>query len=486
MNENKNIFGETIEDEVKNIFGDNAEPASTIVEPQKTVEQPKIEPGPIAVEEKPVTPSEPSNTIEINTQNPMQAPINQPEKTTVDPLAENEGTAGPLLVAAFINAIAIFGIIYGYLNYNYLLIIALPGIFVFLSLIFAIKEKKKSSYPQGVLVGGILSAVVSFVLSVINTEQSDLYMYYAIASVAAGVIGIILSSIITNILTDFKNQGALKIIGYLIVLAGLFAGPYYLYTKYPEEVFKYVFLEQIEVKAETEDEYIVKTLKNRYGESFTCDNTRIQHALDQRKQRMTIRTCTSENGIKTTVQSVEYEPSLVQYTIIEDYLDQRYFNQLKTDLETRITQASIAQSATVSIYSKENCNLIADCVDCEEYLANKNELNDRVNMYETSTKLNYQKDLTVSSIDFVNNGEYKYIITVNGYFAGYQVTAYDDIVNKVLIALNGSGLQNNYGYEIILKSSQSLGGTDSYNTEVYKVKGTASDDKTFKNPTVVE
>lgn len=493
MNDNKNIFGEPMDENVKNIFGDNAEPIGTV---EKTVEEVAQPAQPMAMpepqqESNPFTetqqPIEINNSSDIQNQMANQTTASEPtENKVVDPLAENEGTAGPLILAAIINAIAIFGIIYGYLNINNLIIFALPAFIVVLTIIFAIKQKNKSAYPQGVLVGGILAAIVSFGLSVINLEQSDIYMYYTIVSVATGILGIILSSIITTLLTDIKNVKALKTIGYLIIIGAYVGVPFYLYKTYPEELFKYVFFKQIEVVAETEDEFIIKTLRNRYGEDFTCDVTKIKHAIDQKKQRMTIRPCTSANGTEITVQSFEYEPSLVQYTIIEDYLDKRYFDQLKDELETKVIQTTMASSVQISLYSSENCNLVGDCVDCEEYLQNKNELNDRKNQYEASTRLNFQKDLTINAIDFTNNGKYKYIITINGNYAGYQSTAFDDIINKTLTTLNGYGVKNTYGYEITIKSGQSLGGNETYNTEVYKVKGKASDDNTFKNPVIVE
>ena len=501
MNDNKNIFGESMDDNVRNIFGDNAEPISTI-ERQPEVPQtpqpmemptPQEVPEPTPVVENPTPIVETSEPIEINNANHIQdqmishnANNQSTEQKTIDPLAANEGTAGPLILAAIINALAIFGIVHAYLNINNMIIFALPAFIIVFTIIFAIKQKKQSAYPQGVLVGGILAAIAAFGLSILKVEQSDLYMYYTIVAVAVGILGIILSSIITSLLTDMKNIKALKAIGYILVIGAYIGAPYYLYKTYPEELYKYVFFEQIEVVAETEDEYIVKTLKNRYGENFTCDNTKVKHAIDQKKQRMTIRTCTSQNNLTITVQSFEYEPSLVQYTIIDDYLDKRYFNQLKEELETKIIQTTMANSIQISLYSSENCNLVADCVDCEEYLKNKNEINNRKKMYETSTKLNFQKDLTINSIDFANKGEYKYIITINGNYAGYQSTAFDDIINKTLNTLNDYGVKNNYGYEITIKSGQLLGDNETYNTEVYKVKGNSSDDKTFKDPTIVE
>ena len=70
--------------------------------------------------------------------------------------------------------------------------------------------------------------------------------------------------------------------------------------------------------------------------------------------------------------------------------------------------------------------------------------------------------------------------------SGEMAKAFDDVINKTLTTLNSYGVKNTYGYEITIKSGQSLGGNETYNTEVYKVKGEASDDKTFKNPVIVE
>ena len=54
--------------------------------------------------------------------------------------------------------------------------------------------------------------------------------------------------------------------------------------------------------------HVLKTLKNRYGETFTCSD-KVKNQIDQQQQRLTVRECNSATGIKTTVKSIEYESS---------------------------------------------------------------------------------------------------------------------------------------------------------------------------------
>ena len=71
MNDNKNIFGEPMDDNVKNIFGDNAEPIGTVErvveQPAQPMEMPVSEPQP---ETNPFT--ETPQPIEINNANEIQ------------------------------------------------------------------------------------------------------------------------------------------------------------------------------------------------------------------------------------------------------------------------------------------------------------------------------------------------------------------------------------------------------------------------------
>lgn len=496
MNENKNIFGEPIENNNDNVFGT---PQQDFNANQVPYEQPVLEQqipqepvsSPVLQEqalEEPVVEPTPNNQI------PIEYNINQKEQNEIanqtqaeQPLKkdENENTAGGLIAMAVLNALGIMAIIWLYLNKNKLIIFALPAFVIILSIICAIKDKKKSDHPQGILVGGILAAIISFGLSVVKVEQSDLFMYYTIVSVATGIVGTVISNCITTIISDFKNIKAMQTIGYILLFAALIAAPIYVYKTYPEELYKYLFFEQIEVVAETEDEYILKTLKNRYGETFTCSD-KVKNQIDQQQQKLTVRECNSATGIKTTVKSIEYESSKVQYIIVDDYLDQRYYKQYKEDLSEKLKTVTGANSIIIGLYTDINCNLIADCAECEEYFANKAELNDRKNQYELSTKLNFQKDLTVSAAEFVNKGKYKYVITINGNYVGYQDAAYADMITKVLNSLNSNGIKNKFGYEITIKNASSLGDTGTYNTTAYKVKGTTNEELTFKDPVIVE
>lgn len=498
MNENNNMFGESNTNQ-NDLFQQQplqpqivqeqqvVMPAQVVETPVQAVqqEQPMMQP---VVEDQPTqVPREGLSKIEIpeeyankNTQAeltgtpaPVEAPI--------------ENTAGPMLLMTIFNGAAILGITYAYLNYNKLLIAALPAFVILMALIFAIKDKKKSDHPQGILVGGIVSGAIMFVLSMVKPEQSDLFMYYTIVAVATGIIGTIISTSITTIISDFKNIKALQTIGYLLLFAAFIIVPYFVYQKFPEEVHKYVFFEQIDVVAETEEEYIIKTLKNRYGETFTNINDKDNkplHQINQQNQRLTRYEYESETGLKINVDSIEYEPSKVQYTIVDDYLEQRYYKQLKEDLANKITTATGVSSVKVSLFSDINCNFIADCVECDEYYEKREEYDDIHKMYETSTKLNFQKDLTINSIDFVNGGKYKYVLIITSNYTGYQVSAYDVLIDKVLTTLNTNKIKNTYGYEIILRNVDAISG--GYGKEVYKVKGTTNSDKTFKDPEPTE
>ena len=487
MNENNNIFGENNNNQ-NDLF--QPQPVEAPVMPQ-----PVAEPVPTPVVEQPVVEEQPTQVpregmskIEIPEEYANRNMQNELTGTPVPAEAPVENTAGPMLLMTIFNGLAILGITYAYLNYNKMLIVGLPIFVVIMAIIFAIKDKKKSDHPQGLLIGGIVSGAIMFLLSMVKPEQSDLLMYYTIVAVATGVIGTIISSSITTLIADFKNIKALQTIGYLILFAALIAAPYIIYQKFPEEVHKYVFFEQIDVVAETEEEYILKTLKNRYGENFTNINDDENdekeddtlHQINQQNQRLTRYQYESETGVKINVDSIEYEPSKLQFTIVDDYLDQRYFNQLKEDLASKIKGSTGVSSVKVSLFSDKNCNFIADCVECDEYYKKKEDYDDIHKMYETSTKLNFQKDLTINSIDFVNNGKYKYVFVITSNYSGYQVSSYNDLINKVLVSLNNNKVKNTYGYEIILRNVDAVSG--GYGKEVYKVKGSASDDKTFKDP----
>jgi hypothetical protein len=279
---------------------------------------------------------------------------------------------------------------------------------------------------------------------------------------------------------------ALQTIGTFLLFAIIFGAPVYAYTKYQEQIHRYLFFEQIEVKAETKEEYILKTLKNRYDETFTCDS-KVRNLMNQNKERMTMQECTSASGLVVSVQSIDYEPSKLQYTIIDNYLDKRYFDELKQTIQDDLKNTAMANSVQLQLYTNKNCNFFGDCVDTiEDYLENKNDYNDRDKKYQTSTSLTFHNNLPPTAKEFVNTNKFRYVITINGNYNGYTDQSFGDMVERVMNYLNNQGYKNTYGYDILIKGANALDNVTTYNKLLYAVKGEANDTQTFDNPEIVE
>lgn len=484
MNENNNIFGENNNKDQNDIFQQQVIPQQeeiprTVIQ-ETPIKQPVIEN--VSQEINNIqTEQIIKNEVSLENSNINVSTIstNEPEQQT-----KKDTSSGAMLAMSIFNGVCILGLIYLYLNINKLLIMLIPAFIIILSIIFAVKYKKKSDHPQGILTGGIVAGVIMFILSIVKSEHSDLFMYYTIASVIIGVVGTIISSSITTIINDYKKIKALQTIGYILLFATLIVAPLFAYKKYPEEFHKYVFFEKMAVIAKTEEDYILKTLKTRYGENFININEEksepIKHHINQQNQKLTRRLYKSESGIEFTVDSIEYEPSKLQYTIVDDYLEQRYYKQIKEDLSNKIKTSVGVDNIKISLFSDENCNFVADCVECEEYYSKKEEYDDIHKMYETSIKLDFQKKLTKNALDFVNNGKYKFVITATSNYAGYQINTYEDLINQILTSLNNNNIKNTYGYEIILRNVDVT--SNGYGKEVYKMRGKTNAEKTFKDP----
>ena len=148
-------------------------------------------------------------------------------------------------------------------KYNKLIIIAMPLYFILYTFIKASKEKKECTASISVLIGGIVSAVVCFIAAgFINENLRDYYDYYAVASVVSAFVGMFISNIITQLVANKENIKALQTLAYISFFVLLFGGSYVLYLKYPEQILRYVFMQKTEILAETEEEFIIKTLKN--------------------------------------------------------------------------------------------------------------------------------------------------------------------------------------------------------------------------------
>ena len=148
-------------------------------------------------------------------------------------------------------AMLTFGALYAAINIKELIIFAIPTYIVLGSIIAAIKTKKENSFPVTILVGGMIVAVITFVLSMLQEDKMDMWTYYAIAGAVVGFLGLITANIITNIIVKRKEIKALQTVGYLLYFALLVAVPYYLYTNYRTEFYKFVFQKQTVVQAET-------------------------------------------------------------------------------------------------------------------------------------------------------------------------------------------------------------------------------------------
>ncbi len=374
-----------------------------------------------------------------------------------------------------INAVAIPLIIFATLNVNIICIAAIPILFIILSAIFAIKEKKESTYPVSSLIGGMIIAVICFVISMLKDDLGDLMSVYALLSAAAGFIGLISGGIITNVIANREEVKALGTLGAIFFFIALFAGPYIAYQKFPEAISKFLFLKQIEVKAETEDEFIEKTLKNRYNANFTCDHAKKSNSINQRSQRVTNRTCSVQDK-KFNVSSIAYNEGDNQYIIADDLIDVLYLKEIKGKLSSDIQTALGATKVDVYLYPQKNCTFVGDCADCDEYYARYAEENDNKNQYKESTELNLEKYLNMDPINFINEYEFKVIIIVNGNFT--TTFDYNSVIDKILEVLKNNNLKNTFGFNISLLNYDR---TQDFATEVYRVKGDTNSSKEFKD-----
>ena len=109
-----------------------------------------------------------------------------------------------------INAILIFASTYAFLNINELLILLIPSFIVFLTFYFAFKHKKDSTYPISLLIGGIIVAVVTFIISMIKVEELDLWTHYTIVAVVIGYILGVIPFIIPKIFNEREEEQSNK------------------------------------------------------------------------------------------------------------------------------------------------------------------------------------------------------------------------------------------------------------------------------------
>ncbi len=383
-----------------------------------------------------------------------------------------------ILGMSLLNSIAIFGLLYATLNVDIKLFLGIPIIIILLSIFCAIKDKEASTYPQTILVGGIFCAVIAFLISMIKEDQADLYMYYSLATAIIGFIGMITSNMITKLITDYKNLKALPKLGYILFFIAIIAIPLYFEKNYHEEFYRILLHTQVEVKAETEEEFITKTIKNRYNINFTCDAKSIKNYVNEKSIRQKVRNnCSDDKGRKFSITSMAYNEGLNQYVVKDNYLDVLFLDDIKAKMIEKIKIATNAKDVSVSLYPKENCFFYGDCADCDEYYDRYAIENDIKEQYKKSSSLNFEKYISSNPNTFLNDHEFKYIINVKG---SYGTEDFANVIDNTLNTLNDLGYKNSYGF--IINIYRSIGaGSDTYNHLSYKVKGDATTSGKYEN-----
>lgn len=392
-----------------------------------------------------------------------------------------------MLSLVLLNALLLFASLYLTIKVNEIAFFIFPVASIILTIFNALKDQKESSYPTSILLGGMGLAVISYAISAIDSNNVDYWTYYAIASAVLGFIFFAISNIITKIITNRQDIKALATIGYLIFFAAIIGIPYYLYTKYPDEFYRYVFNRQAPVVAETESEYVLKTLKNRYNISFTCDSD-VQSKLYSGTQVEKIYTCYAGSNTKDkiSVTSMQYYDSDNEdhYIVKDDYMDILKLNNARQTISQDILDYVAASEVTTYLYPESGCRFIGDCAECDEYYETYQSDEEFVNQYNFSKNLNLSKYLSMDTTSFINEYKFKLIINIsissNLY---YDESNYDNVIDKTLTILNNIGLKNTYGYYIRIYSYDK---TNDLKKEVYKVKGDKSSDGTFKDPITIE
>ncbi len=380
-----------------------------------------------------------------------------------------------ILFAAFINAIIIFGGLYCTVNISLYIFIVVPVALIFLSLFFSFKDREKNNYPASIMVGGIIGGVLSFVISMLNEDTADLYMYFAIACTVLGFAGFAVSSIIQKYVTKGKEIKALETIGYLIFFAALVGVPYWYAKKNKEEFYKIIFHTQVEVEATTEDEFVKKTMKARYNIEFTCKKTRKGINENSRPQK-TREECTDSNGHIFNITSIAYNEGSNQYVVTDTYLDSILINPVKKNINETVKSATNVIDVTSSLYPEENCFFYGDCVDCDEYFKRYAKENDIERQYTISSSANYEKYLNENPQKFVNDRKFKYIINIYGSF---NDNTYKTAVDATLKVLNDNGYKNNFGFIINLYNVIGSDYDQAFKRLAYKVKGETNSSKLF-------
>lgn len=470
-----------------NLFGNDNKEENDIFTKDSNVEQNNVEEK--QEEVKPIIEIPQEYYDKIKAEEEEKNRLEQEQKAEALMMKQNSAANAGIFGLSIVNGILLSIVVYLLLPKSEYVLIGIFAYIVVGAIFGAVKKKKESSFPSSFLMGSILGAILFFVVSMLKKGDEAL-LHSAMVCGAVAILGFILSSLITYIISSRKDIKALQTLGIIILLVLIIGGPIFFYKKYPEQFYKYVMNQQTKIIATTDREYVEKTLKNRYGVEFTCPTKKtvnnVQGYVTKRWN------CTDPNNKSFNVESMAYDESKLLYVVRDRYLSFLYLSNSKNNLKEKIglevngvagyDKATDKDNGTIAValYPKRNwCDFVGDCHDCEEYQNVKASENKIEKQYDYSTKLDLKEYLNMDYKSFVNKYEFKYIIEVV-LTNSYDMLSYDEYVNKIVDVLNREGYQNNAGFEIILKVRM-----DDLLLTKYKVIGEASD-AGFQNYDIVD
>ena len=369
---------------------------------------------------------------------------------------ENKQNGGVAFMI-IINGLILFVLLYAMLNINKIFFLVIPAYIILGSIISYSNKKENSKFGVSILVGGMIGALISFLLGMSNKSNSNTYIYYAFVLFFVTFFGQLLSFLITMLMND-KSTGIRKMLS-LIVIIGIIAGPFYGAYQHKEMFDKYIFASGGQVEASTEEEYIEKTLKNRYGNEFVCDGEKKHYLDDVTHRKLTTIGChTNDNEMELEVRSIVYNEDKKQYIVRDNYIDEKYIKPLKAELVNAMKEAIVSKSVSIGIYPENKCFFIGDCENNKDY---QKEMN-LDNLFKYSDELRLKNYLSMSSVDFFNNYQFDYNIVIKGNYS--NVENFEEMINKITDLLDQKGLRNTRGYTIIIRDSSIV-------KDVYKVTG---------------
>ena len=412
----------------------------------------------------------------------QQAKKEAEEKIIQDKLEtkKNSQESGKLISEIVVNIIIFFLLLFVTVKFTKYAIIGIPIYIIIATVIGAISNKKESNSPTAIIAGGLAIAVVTFLISALRSEEVDFWTYFTIMGAIIGIIGGIISKIITTIMTDSKNIKGLQALGMILFFIIVVAGPIFAYKKYPEKFYQILFYDKTIIVADTEEDYLIKTLNARYNIKFTCNEETLKYHINEHNQKFSEVKCSDNNKNEFVARAISYNEGDKEYTIVDNYIDIALLKPMKDQIAKDLTEELHAKSVTTLFYPKENCTFVGDCAPCDEYYKRYKTETDVDNQYKVSKNLDLKKYLSMEPQDFANEYEFKYVITVVGTYS--EIYDFTSDINAILKYLNNNGFKNKYGYIISFMNKNESSDTMS---EIYKVTGKTNNENAFKDPKVV-